>query len=101
MRRRKFFKKILRVLYILIIVLILLILINLKVWENLGKKEVKMIPLIDKCSVLFSNILHTIKDEWSCENYCRAECTTRNMKFYNSEFFPGLETCNTCNCYCK
>jgi len=65
------------------------------------KKEIKMIPLTDKCSVLFSNILHTIKDESSCENYCRAECLARKMHFYKSEFALSQESCNTCNCYCN
>jgi hypothetical protein len=101
MRRRRFFKRKIFVLLILLLVLILLISIDFKVWKPLEKKEVKMIPLIDRCSVLFNNLLHSIKDESSCENYCMAECSTRDMKFYKSEFSPNLEGCNTCNCYCK
>jgi predicted negative regulator of RcsB-dependent stress response len=101
MKKKKFFKKVLIVLGILFLILVLLIAVNFKVWTYLEKKEIKMIPLTDKCSVLFSNILHTIKDESSCENYCRAECLARKMQFYKSEFALSQESCNTCNCYCK
>lgn len=101
MKKKKFFKKILIILGVLLLVLILLIAINLKVWKYIEKKEVKMIPITDRCSVLFSSILHSIKDESSCENYCRSECLTREMKFYNSEFSFNQEGCHTCNCYCK
>ncbi len=101
MRRKVFSKKFLFVLYILIIVLILLIFIDTKFWQYLDKKEIKVIPLVDKCSSLFNNIIHSIKDEASCENYCRAECSTRNMKFHDSEFSLNPEGCNSCNCHCK
>ena len=101
MKKKKFFKKTLIVLEILILVLIILLAINFKVWQYVEKKEIKTIPLIDKCSVLFDNILHTIKDEASCENYCRSECLTRKIKFYNSEFSFNEKGCNTCYCYCK
>lgn len=101
MKKKRFFKKILVVLCILFVVLILLVLINIKFWEFFGKKDIKMITLVDKCSLFFNNILHTIKDEAGCENYCRAECSTREMKFYNSEFSLNPEGCNTCNCYCR
>ncbi len=101
MRKKKNFKRNLIVLYILFAVLILLVLINLRVWEYLGEKEIKVITLEDRCSVLFNNILHTIKDESGCENYCRAECSTRDMDFYKSEFSLNLEGCNSCKCYCR
>lgn len=101
MRKKRFFKKILIILGVLFLVLIILLSINMKVWKYIEKKEIKTIPLTDKCSVLFDNILHTIKDESSCENYCRSECLTREMKFYNSEFSFNQKGCNICNCYCK
>jgi predicted negative regulator of RcsB-dependent stress response len=101
MKKKKFFKKILFMILVLFLILIILIFINLKGWEYFQKKEVKMIPIIDRCSVLFNNILHSIKDESSCENYCRSECLTRKMEFYNSEFSFKEGACNTCNCYCK
>jgi hypothetical protein len=101
MKKKRVFKKILIVLYVLFAILILLLLINLKVWKYLEKKDVKMVTLEDRCSVLFNNILHTIKDESGCENSCRAECSTREMEFYKSEFSLNLEGCNDCKCYCK
>lgn len=101
MRKKKFFKKILIILGILFIVLILLLFINLKAWKYFEKKEVKMIPLVDSCSVLFDNIIHNIKDAPGCENYCRAECMTREMEFYKSEFSLKEKACNTCDCYCR
>jgi predicted negative regulator of RcsB-dependent stress response len=101
MKKKKFFKTTLIVLEVLFLILILLIAINFKVWQYVEKKEIKTIPLIDKCSVLFGTILHTIKDESSCENYCRSECLTRKIKFYNSEFTLNQEGCNTCICNCK
>ncbi|MCX6749903.1 MAG: hypothetical protein NTZ83_00430 [Candidatus Pacearchaeota archaeon] len=100
-KKKRFFKKILIILCVLILILIILISINLKMWEHFHKKEIKMIPLLDRCSLLFNNLLHTIKDESSCENYCRSECSTREMEFYNSEFLSKQESCNICNCYCK
>ncbi len=101
MKKKKRLKVILNTLYILTLILILLILIDLKVWKYLDKKEIVEISLQDKCSILFGNVLHTIKDESSCENSCRAECITREMKFYNSKFILSSESCNTCNCQCK
>ena len=101
MRKKNSFKKILIAFWILIFILIILLLINFKVWKYLDKKEVKMIPLLDRCSLIFDNLLHSIKDESSCENYCRSECITREMKFYDSEFSLKENSCNICNCYCK
>jgi hypothetical protein len=101
MRKKKTFKKMLMILGILLLILIVLVAIDMKAWKYLEKKEVRMIPLTDKCSVLFNEIIHTIKDGSSCENYCRAECLSRKMKFYNSEFSLNQEGCNACNCYCK
>ena len=74
---------------------------NFKIWKIFEKKEIKIIPIADKCSILFENILHPIKDEAGCENSCRSECLTRDMKFYKSEFSFNQDSCNTCNCYCK
>jgi hypothetical protein len=101
MKKHKNFSKILIILTILILILIILISLDLGVFKTLQKKEVKMIPLLDRCSILFNNILHNIKDEAGCENTCKSECSTRKMKFYDSEFYASQESCNTCNCYCK
>jgi hypothetical protein len=101
MKKKRVFKKILFLLFVLVFVLIVLILINMKVGEYFHKKEIRMIPLMDRCSVLFNDIIHVIKDESSCENSCRSECLTREMEFYNSEFSFNQESCNICNCYCK
>jgi hypothetical protein len=101
MKKKLHFKKMLVILFVLIIILLILISIELKPWKYFEKKEIKKIMLLDRCSVLFNNILHSIKDESSCENYCRSECSTRKMGFYNSEFELSNEGCNACNCYCK
>lgn len=101
MKNKNYSGKILSVLLILFFILAILIATDLKLWKYLEKKEIKLIPIIDQCSVLFDTLLHSIKDSSSCENYCRSECLTRDMKFYNSEFAFNQESCNTCNCYCK
>lgn len=97
----KLSKTISQVLIILLIILLLVILINLKFWKYFEKKEVEIVSLEDRCSVMFNSILHTIKDESGCENYCRAECFTRKSDFYKVEFYLSEDSCNTCNCYCK
>jgi hypothetical protein len=86
---------------VLLLILIVLLSINLKVWKYVSKKEIRSFTIIDQCSILFNNVLHTIKDESSCENRCRSDCLAREMKFYNSEFSLNGESCNNCNCYCK
>lgn len=90
-----------RLLYAFLIILIILIAIDLKAWEYLEKKEIKEINLEDRCSVLFNNIIHSIKDESGCENYCKSECFSRDSKYFNSEFSINPEGCNGCLCYCK
>jgi hypothetical protein len=99
--RRKTYKRILIALGFLFLILIILILINMKIWEIFAKKEIKLVVIEDKCSVLFDNLLHSIKDESSCENYCRSECLTRKLSFYDFEFIFKEKSCNICNCYCK
>lgn len=101
MKRKKSKKTIKIIFWALIILLILLILINLKFWKYFEKKEIILIPLQDRCSIMFDNLLHTIKDNSGCENYCRAECTTRDIEFYKTEFCLKENSCNICNCYCK
>jgi len=101
MKNKNGSRKILFILLILFIILVILIATNLKLWEHLKKKEIKLIPIIDQCSILFDTLLHSVKDESSCENYCRSECLTRDMRFYTSEFSFNQTSCNTCNCYCK
>lgn len=101
MKRKKSQKLTIILFWSLIILLIILIFIDLKFWKYLEKKEVKLISLQDRCSVMFENLLHTIKDESNCENYCRAECITRKMEFYKTEFYLKENSCNICNCYCK
>lgn len=101
MKRKKSRKVTTIIFWFLIILLISLILINLKFWEYIKKKEIIMVPLQDRCSIMFDNLLHTIKDDSGCENYCRAECITREAEFYKTEFYSKENSCNICNCYCK
>ncbi len=101
MKRKRKAKKLLNVILLLIFVLVILIFVEVKFWELLEKKEIKMISLEDRCSIMFENVLHAIKDSSGCENYCRAECITREMDFYKSEFEKIENSCNNCNCYCK
>src|SRR4030043_2327905 len=100
MKKKRAFRKMFFILLALILILILLISINLKIWKYLEKREIKMISVPDRCSILFNNLLHSIKDESSCENYCRSECIVREMKYYKIEFTNNLDSCNICNCYC-
>jgi hypothetical protein len=101
MKRKKFHKTTIIIFWTLIILLVLLTLINLKFWKYFEKKEIILVPLQDRCSVMFDNLLHTIKDDSGCENYCRAECITRSVEFYKTEFYLKEDSCNICNCYCK
>lgn len=101
MKKKRTLKKIRIIILVLLLVLLVLILINLKVWKYFEKREIKMIPLADKCSILMNNLIHSIKDSSGCENYCRSECLTLNMNFYKSDFSANLKGCNTCDCYCK
>lgn len=101
MKKKKSHKTAIIVFWALVILLIILTLINLKFWKYLEKKEIVFVPLQDRCSIMFDNLLHTIKDESGCENYCRAECSTRDIDFYKAEFYLKEDSCNICNCYCK
>ncbi len=100
--RKKRQKKLVKIILIgLVTLLILLILIDLKVWKFFEKKDIKIISLEDKCSLMSGVILHAIKDDSGCENYCHSECSIIKMKFYKVEFQAKDNSCNTCNCYCK
>ena len=101
MKRKRKIKNLLKIILLLTAILMILILINIKFWKYFDKEDIKIVSLQDRCSIMFENILHTIKDDSGCENYCRAECITRDMSFYKSEFEAMEDSCNTCNCYCK
>ncbi len=101
MKKKKPYKKAIIVFWILVILLLVLTLIDFKFWKYLEKKEIIFVALQDRCSLMFDNILHTIKDDSGCENYCRAECITRGIEFYKTEFYLKEDSCNICNCYCK
>lgn len=97
---KKLFNKILIVLGILVAIFFVLILVNLKFFE-LFNREIKTVQIVDRCSLLFDSIVHSIKDESGCETSCRAECIVREIKFYKSEFSENAEGCNNCVCHCR
>jgi hypothetical protein len=96
----KIFVKLLILLGILVAIFLILILINLKFFK-LFNREIKTVQLLDRCSILFETIVHSIKDESGCETSCRAECIVREIEFYKSEFSEKIEGCNSCVCYCR
>lgn len=101
MRRKRHFKRIIFILAILLITLLILTLINLNFFDSLKKKDIKIIQITDKCSILLNSIIHNIKDDSGCQNLCKSECLSRDMEFYNSEFILDEKSCNTCNCSCR
>lgn len=103
-KKKKIIKRILLILIIsLIFLLTILTMMNLEVItkiKNLSKKPTLFI-IPDECSLILSNIVHKIKNEDECKIVCINECVMREMKFHESEFVIGNNSCHTCNCYCK
>lgn len=89
------------IIVILILVLLVLLFFEFKILEELKKKEVQHIEIIDGCSLLMGTILHQIRDEADCENACISECYIVKKEFYDSNFTENSESCNGCDCYCK
>jgi hypothetical protein len=89
------------VLLSLLLIALLFIEFDLKnFFEKLSKKP-ELFVIQDKCSLIFKNIIHQIRDKEECSNLCRNECSIRDKKIHSSEFIESNSSCHTCNCYCR
>jgi uncharacterized metal-binding protein len=90
-------------------VLIFLILIILFAIGFLAVKEFDLIPekkqnvfqLEDECGVFLGQMLHSIKDEGSCETNCEVRCSSTDLKFKKVLFEESRGGCHSCTCYCR
>ena len=99
----KLIKIILFIILFLAIILFLMLIIQSSLLDYINSlfRKPKMFAINDACSLIFSNVIHQIKNEGDCKISCRSECQLKNMNFYNINFIPQSSSCNICNCYCK
>ena len=57
--------------------------------------------LIDECGPIGGTISHSIDDDDSCSNMCRAYCKSTQKEFHDTDFTLKGVGCNDCECYCK
>lgn len=91
------------ILYAILTILIIVLLIEYRIIENpkeLFNKEKLEIVSDDLCSIIGGKIIHTIKDEESCQNKCIVECESSRLKLMEYTFKSEINNCNKCNCYC-
>jgi hypothetical protein len=70
------------------------------------KKETapdKIFQLRDACGPVpgFTGISHSMPDEDSCLNECRARCLSNELEYKNAKFMEDKKACNTCECVCQ
>ena len=101
-------KRLLNVIIIMLAVLFLFMMFFLSIELNLINnpfsnilQEPQKFEIPDQCSIIAGQVIHTIENEDSCRIICRAQCETRNLEFYDSEFHESLEECHLCDCYCN
>jgi len=89
-------------LFLTILSLILLVQFNFikNPLEKISLKE-RIFEIKDECSLIVGQLIHTIKDESTCEIKCKTNCDAFDMNFQNSEFTEKNEDCHTCKCTCK
>ena len=104
---RKFSKKIVYFSIVLLVVLFLFVSIlflneyGLNISNLLGSKNTVQLSLEDRCAHIAGQLIHTIGDADSCSLSCKSECYTINSKNSRSEFKPGNQSCNLCQCFCN
>jgi hypothetical protein len=96
-------KKIVRILLALGTLLLLLLgglfFIEKGVFEK--PRETQKFTLLDECSLVLGNLLHSINEQGECRLRCKNNCEIRNLNFENSEFREEENNCHTCDCYCR
>jgi hypothetical protein len=89
--------------FLTIIIILLIVIVGLIFIEKgiFKKSEIKEIELRDECSLLFNNLIHSVKTEDDCKRKCNSECETQELNYKESKFTYSETTCHTCNCFCK
>ncbi len=68
---------------------------------NLGAREVQTFAIVDECSLIVGQLVHTVGDEDVCEMRCKTECGVKMGEFIESDFEEIENDCNKCSCFCK
>ncbi|MBM3200111.1 hypothetical protein FJZ53_04170 [Candidatus Woesearchaeota archaeon] len=63
--------------------------------------EKKKIIIPDECGNIIGNVLHSVTDEDQCKMKCLNQCSTIGMERDKVVFSKGINTCNSCECYCS
>lgn len=86
------------VLVILILILSSLFAFDVGLFEK--KHEVIQFEVLDECSLIMGNLIHTFQNEGGCKIKCMNNCEIRGLEFYDSGFVFQNSSCHTCDCYC-
>ncbi len=89
--------------FLIVISILLITTLILSLFEtNIFKKDKNLkIHLKDECSILFNNLIHSIKTSGNCKSICSLECERKNLEFKSINFTKKENSCNNCDCYCK
>ncbi|GBE20088.1 hypothetical protein BMS3Abin17_00822 [archaeon BMS3Abin17] len=90
------------ILTIFLTTLFLYLLVQFNIISPLKKISLgpKLFMLEDECTLVVGKLIHTIKDDNTCEFRCKTNCEVREMLFYKSDFLKNQGDCNECTCYC-
>ena len=102
-KTRKLTKTIVMIIIAFSILLIILLIIQSHILDLFTDlfKEPELFIIRDECSLIVGQIIHEMKNEGDCKIMCTNNCILRDMKYYNSSFIQKINSCHTCNCYCK
>jgi len=92
------------ILALFLAVLSAILLVQFNIIKNPLEKitqEKRVFNIKDECSLIVGQLIHTIKDDSTCELKCKTNCNSFDMNFDNSEFTAKKEDCNGCECTCK
>lgn len=103
-RRSLIFGLILIILFVSLLVLVPILLFQIGLVKNPFTNlhiEPREFNVVDECSMIVGNLIHSIQDEGVCEQRCKIDCDVRGLFFYDSEFSESPNDCHKCRCFCR